>query len=107
MFECSAAGPAIRSAIASVRPQGTIVQVGVTGDLPVPINMLVGKEIRYQGTQRFKDEFAQAVRLISAREIDVRPIITGRYPLEDAVAAFNIAGDRSQSVKVHLSFAKA
>ncbi|CUH75869.1 L-idonate 5-dehydrogenase [Tropicibacter naphthalenivorans] len=104
VFECSAAGPAIRTAIAAVRPQGKIVQVGVTGDLALPINMLVGKEITYQGTQRFQAEFFDAVEAIAERRIDVRPIITQTMPLADAVAAFDLAGDRTQAVKVHLTF---
>ncbi len=105
VFECSAAEPAIRTAIAAVRPQGTILQVGVTGDLPLPINLIVAKEINLRGTHRFHPEYAEAVRLIDNGEIDVRPIITSSYPLEEAVAAFDTAGDREHSVKVQLTFA--
>ncbi|MSU90726.1 alcohol dehydrogenase catalytic domain-containing protein [Rhodobacteraceae bacterium 2CG4] len=104
-FECSAAAPAIRGAIAALRPQGRLVQVGVTGDVPLPVNALVGKEITYQGTQRFlPEDFAEAVAMIAARRIDVRPMVTGSYPLEAAAEAFACAGDRSRAVKVHLSF---
>jgi L-idonate 5-dehydrogenase len=103
-FECSAAAPAIRTAIASTRPMGTIVQVGVSGDQPVPINMLVGKEISFVGTHRFHKEYGEAVAAINSGAIDVKPIITGSHPLEDAVAAFAEAGDRSKAVKVQLTF---
>ncbi|MFX4296111.1 L-idonate 5-dehydrogenase [Pseudosulfitobacter pseudonitzschiae] len=103
-FECSAAAPAIKSAITCLRPQGRLVQVGVSGDVPVPLNMLVGKEISYCGTQRFDTEFADAVNMISERRIDVTPIITGTYPLDRAIEAFEAAGNRSGAVKVQLSF---
>ena len=103
-FECSAAAPAIKSAIAALRPRGVLVQVGVTGDTPMPVNMLVAKEIRLQGTHRFHEEFAEAVEAITSGRIDPRPMITGRYPLEDAKSAFAAAADRSRSVKVHLQF---
>ncbi|MGS4946905.1 L-idonate 5-dehydrogenase [Meridianimarinicoccus sp. RP-17] len=104
-FECSAAAAAIRGAIAATRPQGRIVQVGVAGDTPVPLNALVGKELTYQGTQRFRQaEFAEAVACIADRRIDVAPIVTGSFPLEDAAAAFRAAGDRRTSVKVQLAF---
>lgn len=103
-FECSAAAPAIRSAIAAVKPRGLIVQVGVTGDIAVPLNALVGKELRWIGSQRFDTEFAVAVDLIAARKIDVRPIISHTFPITDAVAAFEQAGDRSQACKVQLTF---
>ncbi len=103
-FECSAAAPAIQSAVMALRPRGKLVQVGVTGDAPVPVNLLVGKEITLQGTHRFDVEFAEAVAMISAREIDLRHIVTATYPLSDAVQAFKAAGDRTSAVKVHLDF---
>ena len=104
-FECSAAAPAFRTAILAVRPRGVIVQVGVTGDIPVPINLIVGKEIEFRGTHRFHAEYAEAVRLIDSGKIDVKPLITHTLPLVEAVEAFAIAGDRSKAVKVQLSFA--
>ncbi|MCW4114301.1 L-idonate 5-dehydrogenase [Aurantimonas sp. MSK8Z-1] len=103
-FECSAAAPAIAQAIACVRPLGRIVQVGVSGNQPVPINALVGKEIEFVGTHRFHAEFAEAVDLIDRGAIDVRPIITHSIGLDELGTAFAIAGDRSQAVKVQLRF---
>ncbi len=104
VFECSAAEPALRSAIATVRPRGLIVQVGVTGDITFPLNALVGKELRLIGSQRFDSEFALAVALIADRRIDVRPIISHTFPVEQAVTAFEQASDRSVACKVQLSF---
>ncbi|RUM98199.1 L-idonate 5-dehydrogenase [Pseudaminobacter arsenicus] len=104
-FECSAASPAVKSAVMATRPQGTVVAVGVAGDVPVPLNLVVGKEIAFVGTHRFTGEYAQAVRLIDQRRIDVRPIISSTHDLDEALAAFQVAGDRGRSIKVQLSFA--
>lgn len=104
VFDCSAAAPALRSAFATVRPRGTIIQVGVTGDMSFPLNALVGKEITWRGSQRFHAEFATAVDLISRRKIDVRPIISHEFPLDQAVEAFEQAGDRSLACKVQITF---
>ncbi|TCL71105.1 L-idonate 5-dehydrogenase [Rhizobium sp. BK251] len=104
VFECSAAAAAIRVAMATVRPRGTIVQVGVTGDITIPLNMIVAKELRIHGTQRFHDEFAVAVRLIANRQIDVRPIISHEFALDEVTAAFEKASDRSAACKVQLTF---
>jgi L-idonate 5-dehydrogenase len=103
-FECSAAEPALRSAVVAVRPRGTIVQVGVTGEINLPLHSLVGKELRLVGSQRFDREFAIAVALISNRRIDVRPIISHEFPVHEAVRAFEQAGDRSAACKVQLTF---
>jgi L-idonate 5-dehydrogenase len=106
-FECSAAPSALHAAFQTTRPGGTIVQVGVTGELPIPANLLVGKEINLLGSHRFHEEFAVAARLIAERRIDVRPLISDRFPLEEALTAFETAGDRSRAMKVQLSFAGA
>lgn len=104
VFECSAAEAAIAMAIDCVRPRGTIIQVGVAGNLNLPINAIVGKEIAFKGTHRFHHEFAEAVRLIDKRQIDVDPMITRTFPLHDAHQAFACALDRTSAVKVQLSF---
>lgn len=104
-FECSAAPAALRMAIASVRPLGTIVQVGVAGDLPVPINLVVGKEIALVGTHRFHHEFAAAVAMINAGRLPLARLVTDSLPLERAAEAFAAAADRSRSVKVQITFA--
>jgi L-idonate 5-dehydrogenase len=103
-FECSAAAPAIRQAISATRPMGTILQVGVTGDTPIPLNMLVGKEIGLIGTHRFDAEFAQAVALINRGALPLDRLVTQSFPLEHAAEAMAAAADRSRSVKVQLVF---
>ena len=103
-FECSGAAPAIRTAVAVLRPNGRLVQVGIAGEMPVPLNFIVSKEINLMGTQRFDTEFADAVAMISERRIDLGPLVTGTFPLEEAEAAFRAAGDRTSAVKVHIAF---
>ncbi|WAP68210.1 L-idonate 5-dehydrogenase [Jiella pelagia] len=106
-FECSAAAPALASAIQSVRPLGRIVQVGVTGNLALPLNLLVGKEIDLVGTHRFNEEFEDAVRAINTGSIPVAKMVTHSFGLENLAEAFAVAGDRSQAVKVQLELGAA
>lgn len=103
-FECSAAAPALRQAIAATRPMGTIIQVGVTGDTPIPLNMLVGKEIGLIGTHRFDKEFAAAVALINKDALPLDALVTDSFPLDEATEAMTAAADRSRSVKVQIVF---
>ncbi|HMO67508.1 MAG TPA: L-idonate 5-dehydrogenase [Novosphingobium sp.] len=105
VLECSANAHAIAQAIAITRPQGTLVQIGVGGTLPLPLNLIVSKEIRFHGTHRFDSEFAEAVRMIGAGEIDLSPMVTQVIPASEAQRAFDLAGDRTQAVKVQLDFA--
>ena len=103
-FECSAAEPAVRTAVACTRPLGTIVQVGVMGDTPLPFNMVVAKEINLIGTHRFDTEFADAVALINTRALPLARVVTHSIPADQALEAIHIAADRTQAVKVQLTF---
>jgi len=104
-FEASGAPQALDSLFRVVRRGGRIVQVGMMppGTAPVPVNALQAREIDFVGAFRANGEFHHAVDLIVSGEIDVSPILSGTYPLTDAVAAFERAGDRSQVVKLHLA----
>jgi len=81
-----------------------LVQLGLAGDVSIPQNMVVAKEIEIKGTFRFHEEFGLAVDLINERRVDMKPLLTGVYGLGEALKAFQIAGDRSRSMKVQLSF---
>jgi L-idonate 5-dehydrogenase len=103
-FEASGNERAVRSGLEVLRPRSTLVQLGLGGDVSIPQNMVVAKEIEMKGTFRFHEEFGLAVDLINQRRVDLKPLLTGTYPIEDAVAAFESAGDRTKSMKVQLAF---
>ncbi|MFO6464964.1 L-idonate 5-dehydrogenase [Jannaschia sp. KMU-145] len=104
-FECSGAGPALAGAIAVLRPGGTLVQLGLGGDMNVPMQVLTAKELSLRGSFRFHEEFHTGVSLMRKGLIDVAPLITHTLPLDDALAAFEVAGDRSQAMKAQIAFA--
>ncbi|MER8638034.1 L-idonate 5-dehydrogenase [Mesorhizobium sp. M1365] len=104
MFEASGNERAVRAGLDVLKPRGVLVQLGLGGDLSIPQNLIVAKEIEMRGTFRFHEEFGIAVDLINRRRVDVKPLLTGIYPLDEAVAAFDIAGDRNKSMKVQIAF---
>jgi len=105
MFEASGNAAALAAGLNVLRPRSVLVQLGLGGDIAVPQNVVVAKEIEIRGSFRFHEEFALAVDLINRRRADVRPLLSATYPIEDAVAAFEAAGDRARSMKVQLAFA--
>lgn len=104
-IECSGNGRALTTAIDLVRPRGSIVLVGLGGDLPLPMNSIVAKELRIAGSFRFDEEFALAAELISSGKVDLGPLLTGSFPIEEAPAAFALASDRRRAMKVQFRFA--
>lgn len=105
LFECSGAAPALAAGISAMRPGATIVQLGLGGDMSLPMMAITAKELALKGSFRFHEEFFTAVSLMQKGLIDVKPFITQTFALNDAVAAFEIAGDRSQTVKAQIAFA--
>jgi len=104
VIECTGAAVVIKDVIPALRPRGTLIQVGVTGEVPIPINAIVGKEIRLVGSFRFHGEYALAARLLKEGRINVKPIITATLPIARAVEAFEMAADRKSQMKVQLTF---
>ncbi len=104
MFEASANEAALRGGLDVVRPGGVIVQLGLGGEMKLPMNALVAKELELRGTFRFHEEFGLAVELIGKRLVDVKPLISATLPFTRAKEAFELTNDRSQSMKVQLAF---
>ena len=90
--------------LAAVRRGGVIVQVGTLPHEPLPfvVNELMAKEIDLRGAFRWGIEFDWAVDYLSTRKVDVRPLLSGQYPLTNAVEAFRAAADKNRSTKVQL-----
>ncbi len=106
VIEASGSPAGLDTALRAALAGGTVLQVGnmPAGQSPVAINFIMSKELRYLGSFRFGAEYATAVEEIVRGKMDLRPLMTHRFPLHDANAAFSMAQDRSQSMKVHLDF---
>ncbi|WP_158741956.1 L-idonate 5-dehydrogenase, partial [Acidisphaera sp. L21] len=104
LFEASGNEAALVGALESMRPGGIVVQVGLGGDMKLPINLIVAREIQLRGTFRFDREFALAVELMGSGAIDVKPLLSRTVPFQNATEAFALAQDRSKAVKVQLAF---
>lgn len=108
VFEASGAKPALRQSFDLVRPGGTIVQIGTLGtdDIPIPANQLMVREINYVGSMRYGNVFDEAIRLIAAKRIDLRPLISGVVPLAEVDKAMKLAADKNNALKVQLEIGK-
>ncbi|HEX9859469.1 MAG TPA: L-idonate 5-dehydrogenase [Paracoccaceae bacterium] len=104
LYECSGAAPALAAGIAALRPRGVIVQLGLGGDMSLPMMAITAKELELRGSFRFHEEFATGVGLMQKGLIDVKPLITHTVPLAEAARAFDLASDRSRAMKAQISF---
>jgi L-idonate 5-dehydrogenase len=104
-IEASGSVQALETCLRCVRPGGRLVQVGnlPLGKHSVSLNAVMAKELDYVGALRFDREFAWAGEYLARGLIDVKPLLTRRYPLGEAVEAFEFAGDRRHACKVQLT----
>ncbi len=105
LYECSGAEAALRAAIPVLRPRGVVVQLGLGGDMSVPMMAVTAKELQLRGSFRFHAEFFTGVALMRKGLIDVAPLITHTLPLDRAAEAFDLASDRNRAMKAQLAFA--
>jgi len=103
-FEASGSFAALKACVAAAKRGGTVVQVGTLPHEPLPfvVNDIMVKELDFKGAFRWGIEFDWAVAYLSSQRVDVSPLLSGQFPLQDAVKAFELAKDKTQSTKVQL-----
>ena len=69
----------------------------------LPIVNAAVREIDIRGVFRYANCYPAALSLIASGRIDVKPLITHRYTINEAVQAFEMA-ESGQAIKVMVSF---
>jgi L-iditol 2-dehydrogenase len=88
----------------ATRDAGTCCLVGVgKNDQTLPVNNFAMREVDIRGLFRYHHTYPRAISLISSGLLDIKHLITHKYKFEDALDAFNTAGDyASGSIKVQI-----
>ena len=104
VIEASGAPSALRVAYECCSPGGTIVQLGTQpAEVSLPVNLVMAKELTLRGSFRFAHVFAQGLDLLTQQRIDLRPLITHRFALDDLVAGMETAAS-PDSIKVVVDY---
>uniref|UniRef100_A0A4W3IAY2 Sorbitol dehydrogenase n=1 Tax=Callorhinchus milii TaxID=7868 RepID=A0A4W3IAY2_CALMI len=91
-IECSGAEFCMQIGIYATRSGGTLVLVGVgaaTANLPMLNGSL--REVDVRGLFRYTNTWPVALALMGTKKVDVKPMITNRFPIEQAAEAFETA----------------
>ncbi len=103
-FEVSGSPAGLKTCLEKTMRGGRIVQVGTlpADGLHFMANQVMAREIDYVGTFRFGVEFDWSVRYLTEGRVNIKPLLSAQYSLKDAEAAFQLAADKSKSIKVQL-----
>ncbi|KAJ7504351.1 L-arabinitol 4-dehydrogenase [Mycena galericulata] len=96
-LECTGVESSVHTAVYSVQFGGKVFIIGF------PFMHLSANEIDVSFQFRYANQYPKAIRLVAGGLIDIKPLVTHRFPLEDAVAAFHVAADPAQgAIKVQI-----
>jgi L-iditol 2-dehydrogenase len=79
----------VATAIDAVRKGGTVTLIGnVTPEVRLPLQKVVSRQLRLQGTAASCGEYPQAIEMITNGSIKVKPLITAVAPLSEGAEWF-------------------
>ena len=96
-FVAVGASQAVKQALRLVRKRGTVTVVGIFGaDVPVDLTRLVRRELTVVGAYDARPaNFPTSISHISQGRVNVGDVLTHRFSLDDAEAAFTVALERT------------
>ncbi|KAF2825042.1 GroES-like protein [Ophiobolus disseminans] len=104
VLECTGIESSIQAGIYATRFGGAVFVIGVGKDFQnIPFMRLSSKEIDLRFQYRYHDTYPKAISLVSEGLIDLKPLVTHRYILEEGVDAFATASTpASRAIKVQI-----
>ncbi len=84
VLEAVGSATTVRTAIASARKGATVTLVGnLASEVPLPLQSVVTRQIRLQGSCASAGEYPQAIDLMASKAIDVAPMLSAIAPLTE------------------------
>jgi L-iditol 2-dehydrogenase len=92
-FEIAGTDPAIAAAMEAVRPGGRVVLAGIPGGetSAFPASLARRKGLTIAMVRRMKEVYPRATALVTSGLVDVRGLVSHRFPLTEARDAFETA----------------
>jgi len=84
VFEAVGRAETVAVAVDCVRKGGAVILVGnIAAQVPIPLQKIVTRQIRLQGSCASAGEYPEAIALVAGGQIQVKPLISAVAPLRD------------------------
>ncbi|MGP6169900.1 NAD(P)-dependent alcohol dehydrogenase [Microbacterium sp. A204] len=101
LLECSGNQRAVDAGVAALAPAARVVLVGMGAPrVELDLGTLQGRELSVTGTFRYAHTYREALELLHSGVIDVKSLITHRYPLERVADALDAGRSDPNAIKV-------
>ncbi|KAK4672369.1 L-arabinitol 4-dehydrogenase [Podospora pseudopauciseta] len=103
-LECTGVESSIGAAIWAVKFGGKVFVIGVgRNEIQIPFMRASVREVDLQFQYRYSNTWPRAIRLVQSKVLDMSRLVTHRFPLEEALKAFNTASDpKTGAIKVQI-----
>ncbi|XP_004207543.2 sorbitol dehydrogenase isoform X1 [Hydra vulgaris] len=104
-IECTGVESSIQTGIFCTKSAGVLVVVGMgKAEVTLPIVNALVREVDVRGIFRYANCYPAALELVSSGKVDVKPLITHRFTLEQSADAFAMSASQSDgAIKVMIS----
>lgn len=100
LLECSGSPAALGAGMQAVARAGRIVLVGMGAEtVTINVSLLQGREISLTGTFRYANTYPLALQLVASGAVDVGPVITHHFGIDDTEDALTLSKSDPQSLK--------
>ncbi|GFR81902.1 sorbitol dehydrogenase [Elysia marginata] len=94
-YACERGGLKVGDYLLVTGAAGTVVQVGLGGaTTQIPLTMVTLKELNIAGSSRFANNYEKVLEAISTGRLNVRQLVTHRFPIEQALQAYTATLNR-------------
>jgi L-iditol 2-dehydrogenase len=95
-IEAAGVQAAVDAAVAAVRPGGRVVLAGIPSEARTSFDASTArrKGLTFVMVRRMKHTYPRAIALAVAGRVDLRSVVTHRFPLAEAAKAFETAASR-------------
>ena len=100
-FEVAGENAAVETAVETVKPGGRVVLCGIPSNNQTFFKASTArrKGLTFKMVRRMKHTYPRAIKLVENGQVDVRAVVSHRFPLEKALEAFGVA-QRREGLKV-------
>jgi L-iditol 2-dehydrogenase len=96
-FEAAGDPEAVEAAIAAVKPGGQVVLIGIPSEDRTAFTASVArrKDLIIKVIHRMKHTYPRSIQLVASGKVDIKSLVTHRFPLSDVIRAYSEAANRS------------